>query len=83
MSNNLAPYIDHTVLKPDSTEADVRKICTEAREHEFASVCILPMYVSLASELLEGAVPVVCTVVGFPLGANHTAVHYESVDYSG
>lgn len=74
MSSNLAPFIDHTVLKPDSTADDVRKVCSEAVEYGFASVCILPMYVALAFELLEGTEVVVCTVVGFPLGANHTAV---------
>ena len=70
----LARLIDHTVLKPDTTEADVRTVCAEARENCFASVCISPIWVPVAAEELAGATSVVCTVVGFPHGATRTAV---------
>ena len=63
-------YFDHTILKPEATEADVRRICAEAREYHFASVCINPCFVSLAKKELEGTDTKVCTVIGFPLGAN-------------
>jgi deoxyribose-phosphate aldolase len=78
----LAPYIDHTLLKPDSTEQHMITLCTEAAEHRFASVCILPWHVATAAQVLaemltesltESTVPV-CTVVGFPLGASTTHV---------
>jgi deoxyribose-phosphate aldolase len=65
----LAGYIDHTILKPDTKEADVLKICREALEYKFASVCINPSYVKLANSLLKGTRVKVCTVIGFPLGA--------------
>ncbi|MCP4181062.1 MAG: deoxyribose-phosphate aldolase [bacterium] len=65
----VAKYIDHTVLKANSTVADVEKICEEADEYQFASVCINPYYVPLAYRLLIDSTVNVCTVVGFPLGA--------------
>ena len=71
---DLAKYIDHTLLKPDATEDDIKKLCAEAREHEFASVCINPTYVSLAKRELMNAPVKVCTVVGFPLGAHSSDV---------
>lgn len=70
---NIAATIDHTVLKPDSTLADVEKICLEAIEHRFASVCILPWYVQRAHAILSQYSIPVCTVIGFPLGASTTA----------
>ncbi|MBU1240814.1 deoxyribose-phosphate aldolase, partial [Myxococcota bacterium] len=57
------------LLKPEATEYQVRKLCEEAREHSFASVCINPSWVSLASQMLQGSPVKVCTVIGFPLGA--------------
>ncbi|MBN2444620.1 MAG: deoxyribose-phosphate aldolase [Spirochaetales bacterium] len=66
----LAAAIDHTLLKPDATEVQIRTICAEAIEYNFASVCINPYYVKCAAEELDGHTPVVCTVVGFPLGTN-------------
>ncbi|NQW30246.1 MAG: deoxyribose-phosphate aldolase [Ignavibacteria bacterium] len=71
---NLASYIDHTLLKPDCTELQVVALCNEAREYQFASVCVLPTYVALCANELEGSEVAVCTVVGFPLGANMTSV---------
>ncbi|MBI4861607.1 MAG: deoxyribose-phosphate aldolase [Candidatus Riflebacteria bacterium] len=66
---DVASIIDHTLLKPDATEADVRKLCDEARRYTFASVCINPSWVRLSKQLLTGTRVKVCTVVGFPLGA--------------
>ena len=70
----LNAYIDHTLLKSTAREEDIRRLCAEAREYRFASVCINPCYVPLARRLLEGSGVKVCTVIGFPLGANATAV---------
>ena len=63
-------YIDHTVLKAFATKEDIIKLCNEAKEYNFKSVCVNPCYVKLAKELLEGSDVLVCTVIGFPLGAN-------------
>ena len=68
----LAKYIDHTLLKPESTEEQIIEICKDAREYSFASVCVNPGYVKLAAELLKGCPVKVCTVIGFPLGATTT-----------
>ena len=65
-------YIDHTNLKPFATESDIKKLCAEAREYDFASVCVNPCDVALAKELLEGSDVMTCTVIGFPLGRNTT-----------
>ncbi len=62
--------IDHTVLKPDTTEDQIYTLCAEAKEFKFASVCVNPTYVPLCSELLRNSPVRVCTVIGFPLGAN-------------
>lgn len=63
-------YIDHTLLKADASAAQIEKLCSEAREHEFFSVCINSYYVKKAVSLLLGSSVKVCTVVGFPLGAS-------------
>lgn len=70
----IARLIDHTVLTPDTTEARIRELCAEAREFCFASVCVNPCWVPLAAEELRGATTAVCTVIGFPFGANRAAV---------
>ena len=62
--------IDHTLLKADATEKDIKKLCQEAREHDFMSVCVNPAYVPLAKKELAGSDVKVCTVIGFPLGMN-------------
>lgn len=73
--------IDHTVLKPDTQEAAVIKLCEEALEYKFASVCVNPTYVELCAKLLKGSEVKVCTVIGFPLGANTKEVKgYEATD---
>lgn len=63
-------YIDHTLLKAFATENDIRRICDEAKKYDFKSVCVNPTNVALAKSLLEGTDVLVCTVIGFPLGAN-------------
>jgi deoxyribose-phosphate aldolase len=70
---NLARAIDHTLLKPDATKAQVEILCHEARTHNFATVCINPLWVKTAAKLLAGTQTGVCTVIGFPLGAATTA----------
>jgi deoxyribose-phosphate aldolase len=68
----IAALIDHTILKPDATRADVIKVCREARQYCFASVCVNPYWVPLVAAELSGSGVKVCTVVGFPLGATST-----------
>lgn len=70
---DLAATIDHTLLKPDATEEDIRTLCAEAREFGFASVCVNPTWVPLCAQLLAGSTALVCTVIGFPLGATTSA----------
>ncbi|MEE0878626.1 MAG: deoxyribose-phosphate aldolase [Treponemataceae bacterium] len=65
----LAKMIDHTILKADATQSDIEKLCEEAKKYNFASVCVNPYWVSLASDLLKNSTVKVCTVIGFPLGA--------------
>jgi deoxyribose-phosphate aldolase len=69
VAGDLAPLIDHTLLKPDASRDDIEKLCREARELGFASVCVNPCNVKMAASLLEGTATKVCSVVGFPLGA--------------
>ena len=69
---NYAKYIDHTLLKPDCKDENIEKLCNEARSYGFKSVCINPSYIPLCKKLLEGSDVLVCTVVGFPLGATST-----------
>ncbi len=76
---NLAHLIDHTNLKPAATRADIEKLCAEARDWQFASVCVNPCNVALAKSLLEGSGVLTCTVIGFPLGQNTTAVKVAEV----
>jgi deoxyribose-phosphate aldolase len=78
-AGTVAAMIDHTLLKPDATRADIEKLCREAAEFHFATVCINPAWVALAARLLRGSGVGVCTVVGFPLGATTADVkHYET-----
>lgn len=63
-------YIDHTLLKATATENDILKLCEEAIQYDFKSVCVNPANVALASKVLKGSGVLVCTVIGFPLGAN-------------
>jgi deoxyribose-phosphate aldolase len=70
----VAALIDHTLLRPEATASSILRLCDEARRYGFASVCINPYWVELASGRLDGSAVKVCTVVGFPLGANMTAI---------
>jgi len=73
-SREIARTIDHTLLKPEATRAQIEQLCAEAREHGFATVCVNPTWVPLCAELLRGSETRVCTVVGFPLGATFPEV---------
>ena len=66
----LNKYIDHTLLKPEATKEMIEKLCIEAKEYDFMSVCVNPYWVSYCKQLLTGSDVLVCTVIGFPLGAN-------------
>lgn len=68
----LARMIDHTALKPETTEEQVRMLCREALQYCFASVCVNPCYIPLVAEQLRGTPVGICTVIGFPLGANQS-----------
>ncbi|MCM3599524.1 deoxyribose-phosphate aldolase [Robertmurraya korlensis] len=70
MMKEIAKMIDHTLLKAEATKAQIEQLCAEAKEYQFASVCVNPTWVAYASELLKGTGVDVCTVIGFPLGAN-------------
>lgn len=73
--------IDHTLLKADATKAEVTQVLAEALKYDFASVCIQPCHVSYAAQYLKGSDVKVCTVIGFPLGANTSAVKaFETAD---
>ncbi len=76
---DIAPLIDHTLLNPLATPEQIEKLCQEADRYQFAAVCIYPCYVRLAAELLQRKNPKVCTVIGFPSGANTSATKlYEA-----
>ena len=76
---DIAPLIDHTLLNPLATPEQIENLCQEADRYQFAAVCIYPCYVRLAVELLQRKHPKVCTVIGFPSGANTSATKlYEA-----
>lgn len=74
MTQNIATLIDHTLLKQDATKNQIEKLCEEAKEYTFASVCVNPTWVNLSAKLLQDSPVKVCTVIGFPLGASTTEV---------
>jgi len=74
-----AKTVDHTLLKPDATEEDIRRLCREATTHHFATVCVPPCYVRLAAKELRGTDVKVATVVSFPFGADKTTVKAAAV----
>lgn len=74
MGQNFARMIDHTLLKAEATQEQIEKLCAEAKQFSFASVCVNPTWVKYSSELLHGSDVLVCTVIGFPLGASTSAV---------
>ena len=71
---NYANYIDHTLLKANAVEKDIKKLCKEAKEYEFFSVCVNPCFIKSCKKCLKGSNVKICTVIGFPLGANSTKV---------
>lgn len=73
-TKSLSRYIDHTLLKPEAKPVDIVKVCSEAKQYNFASVCANPVHVALLKKELGGSQVKVCCVVGFPLGASHTDV---------
>ena len=79
MEKNLASYMDHTILKPEATKEEVKKLCEEAKQYGFASVCVNSYYVPFVKQQLAGSEVATCCVVGFPLGAMSTkAKAYET-----
>jgi deoxyribose-phosphate aldolase len=74
VDKDIARMIDHTLLKPDATPEEIKKLCDEARTYNFASVCINPCYVEMCRDLLKGTPVKVCTVIGFPLGSTTTEI---------
>jgi deoxyribose-phosphate aldolase len=74
VATDLAGMIDHTLLKPQGTEEQIRQLCAEAKEFRFATVCVNPAWVPLCATLLRGSPVKVCTVIGFPLGATLSEV---------
>lgn len=77
----LNKLIDHTLLKADATSEQIKQLCQEAKDYDFKSVCVNPAFVPEAAELLKGSDVEVCTVIGFPLGANTTATKvFEAKD---
>ncbi|HJW01572.1 MAG TPA: deoxyribose-phosphate aldolase [Arthrobacter sp.] len=71
---NIASFIDHTLLKPEASEADILKVCAEAAEYGFKSVCVNPLWVKTVKTALKGSGVLTCSVAGFPLGATPTDV---------
>jgi len=82
-ARSLAAVIDHTLLKPDAMAEDITRVCEEAAEFGFAAVCVNPCWVTLAANLLAGSGARVCTVAGFPLGANTTRTKVYEAGIAG
>jgi len=74
MKQPLNSYIDHTLLRPDATEDEIRTLCQEAVTYQFAAVCVLPVWAKLAGSLIKDSPCKLCSVVGFPLGSNLTHI---------
>jgi len=79
--NSLSSLIDHTNLRPDALHSDIEILCKEAVQYKFASVCINPLYVSYAKSILKDKNPKVCSVVGFPLGADSEEMKYAEARF--
>lgn len=78
---NLAHFIDHTNLSPDAKSIDIEDLCSEAIKYDFASVCLNPVYVPIAKSILKGSKPIICSVVGFPLGADSAEMKYAEARF--
>ena len=79
--NEIAHLIDHTNLKPDASESDIIKLCEETVDHGFASACVNPIFVPLAASFLREKKPKVCTVIGFPLGADSAEMKFAEARF--
>ena len=79
--NSLSSLIDHTNLRPDALHSDIEILCKEAIQYKFASVCINPVYVSYAKSILKDENPKVCSIVGFPLGADSEEMKYAEARF--
>mgnify|MGYP003314275703 CR=1 FL=1 len=79
--NSVSNLIDHTNLRPDALHSDIEILCKEAIQYKFASVCINPVYVSYAKSILKDENPKVCSVVGFPLGADSEEMKYAEARF--
>ncbi len=77
---DFSKYFDHTLLKPDAGIGDIQTLCRQALQYNFASVCVHPYYVSKCAEVLKASPVLVCTVVGFPFGANLTPVKVKEAE---
>lgn len=78
-NTNYSSYFDHTILKTDAVTSDIRTLCADAKTHQFFSVCVNPYWIPICLEQLKGSPVAICTVIGFPLGANTTrAKVYET-----
>jgi len=82
MPFDIAPYIDHTALKPTATRADIEQLCNEAMSQRFAAVCVPPYYVSAAKKVLAATDVKVATVIGFPFGYNTTPSKLAEIQYA-
>lgn len=80
-SAGLAPFIDHTILRPDAQLADVERLCDEARAHGFKAVCVNPVFIPLVAERLAGSPVSPCAVICFPFGADPTAIKADEVEW--
>ena len=78
---NLAHFIDHTNLSPDAKSIDIEDLCSEAIKYDFASVCLNPVYVPIAKSILRDSKPIICSVVGFPLGADSAEMKYAEARF--
>ena len=81
MIESVSTYIDHTNLSQTASKLDIENLCEEAVDNDFASVCVNPVFVPLASEILNSKNPKVCTVVGFPLGADSPEMKFAESRY--
>jgi len=81
MIESVSTYIDHTNLSQTASKSDIENLCEEAVDNDFASVCVNPVFVPLASEILNSKNPKVCTVVGFPLGADSPEMKFAESRY--
>ncbi|PZF74441.1 deoxyribose-phosphate aldolase [Taibaiella soli] len=79
MHSNIASYIDHTILKPTTTVADIKQLCEEAIQYSFAAVCVPPYFVKMAKQLLEGSPVKTATVIGFPFGYSSVGAKQEEI----